>query len=71
MMDVSKNGRRVLAMVMNEPVNDVYGVVQCAIDGCHAYMPIMAGPGEDMPSDQIADFLDHHDCNPKRFQETA
>jgi hypothetical protein len=68
MLTVKKHGRKVYAMTMTSPVNDVYGVVQCAIDGCQAYMPLMAGHGESPPAEQIHEFMMGHDCDPKRFK---
>lgn len=67
MLDIKKNGRHVLAMIMNEPVNSVLGVVQCAIDGCQAHMAIMTGLDEEPPTEQVQIFLETHDCNPNRF----
>lgn len=70
MLTVSKDGRRVRAMVMNKPVDRCLGVVQCGLDGCQAYMAVVErgarradGSVEDATStDQVAWFLEHHEC---------
>lgn len=60
MLVVRKNGREVRAMVMAEPSDQCLGVVQCALDGCEAYMPIQVD--QDTASTQIDWFLKHHEC---------
>lgn len=52
-------------MVLNTPVNDVRGIVQCLIPGCEAHI-VMLGDTKN-PAAFIDDFLLTHDCDPKRF----
>lgn len=70
MLTASKNGRKIRAMIMKEPVDRCLGVVQCGLDGCEAHMAIVeqgtrrdSGNVEDeTPKDQVAWFLEHHEC---------
>jgi hypothetical protein len=70
MLTASKNGRKIHAMMLNESADRCRGVVQCALDGCQAFMAIVepgtrrnSGIVEDMTiKDQVAWFLDHHEC---------
>lgn len=75
MLTASRGGRKIHAMVMNEPADRCRGVVQCALDGCQAYMAIVEpGTKRDSgnieraaPKEQIAWFLEHHECRaPKK-----
>jgi hypothetical protein len=70
MLTVNKHGRKIRAMVMKEPVDGCLGVVQCALPGCEAHMAIVV-PGtrrssgnveEETTSQQVAWFLEHHEC---------
>jgi hypothetical protein len=70
MLTASKSGRRIRAMVLNEPVDRCRGVIQCALDGCQGYMAIVE-PGTQRdsgnvenatPKEQVAWFLEHHEC---------
>ena len=70
MLTVKKDGRHIRAMVMKEPVDRCLGVVQCALDGCQAYMAVVE-PGTrrsngdvdaDSPTEQVEWFLEHHEC---------
>ena len=65
MLTVSKGKRRVGAMVLNVPVNEVRGIVQCLVPGCEAHI-VMMGDTRD-PAAFIDDFLRTHDCDSKRF----
>jgi hypothetical protein len=60
MLTVSKGGRKIRAMVLNEPVDRCLGVVQCALEGCQAYLPLRVD--EDSAKEQVAWFLEHHEC---------
>lgn len=60
MLTASKGGRKVHAMVMAEPSDQCLGVVQCALEGCEAYMPIQVD--QDTASTQIDWFLKNHEC---------
>ena len=70
MLTASKNGRKIRAMMLNEPADRCRGVVQCALEGCQAYMAIVepgtqrdSGNVEDTtPKEQVAWFLEHHEC---------
>ena len=70
MLTASKNGRKIRAMVMSASADHCRGVVQCALEGCEAYMAIVeigaqrdSGNVEDMdPKEQVAWFLDRHEC---------
>jgi hypothetical protein len=70
MLIASKNGRKIRAMVMNAPVDQCRGIVQCALPGCEAYMAIVepgtlrdSGNMENAtPTKQVEEFLEHHDC---------
>lgn len=73
MITAKKDGREIRAMVMSEPIDHCRGVVQCALSGCEAWMPIVEpgslrpGPDgdtvEDLDlNDQVRWFLDHHEC---------
>ena len=71
MIQARKNGRHIYAMVLNEPVNDVAGIVQCAIRGCEAHLVLMddhGDPHRPSPHEQIDEFMMGHDCDPKRFK---
>jgi hypothetical protein len=61
MLVARKNGRAVRAMVMTEPRDQCLGVVQCALDGCEAYMPLQVD--QDTVSTQIDWFLKNHECH--------
>jgi hypothetical protein len=79
MLIASKRGRKIRAMVMKAPVDRCLGVVQCALSGCEAYMAIVApGTRRDSgnvevadPKDQVAWFLDHHECRAPAGKKTA
>jgi hypothetical protein len=60
MLVARKNRRAVRAMVMTEPSDQCLGVVQCALDGCEAYMPLQVD--QDTVSTQIDWFLENHEC---------
>lgn len=70
MLTVKKSGRKIHAMVMHAPTDRCRGVVQCALEGCQAYMAIVepgtkrdSGNVEDQTAkEQIAWFLEHHEC---------
>ena len=70
MLTASKNGRKIRAMMLNEPADRCRGVVQCALEGCQAYRAIVepgtqrdSGNVEDAtPKEQVAWFLEHHEC---------
>jgi hypothetical protein len=76
MLTASKNGRKIAAMVMKDPVDRCLGVVQCALDGCEAHMAIVeigaqriSGNVEDQtPKEQVAWFLEHHECRAPRVR---
>jgi len=69
MLIASKNGRKIRAMVLDEPVDRCRGVVQCALPGCKAHMAIVepgtrraSGNVEDgAPTEQVEWFLDGHE----------
>jgi hypothetical protein len=70
MLTASKNGRKIRAMMLNEPADRCRGVVQCALEGCQGYMAIVE-PGTQRdsgnvenatPKAQVAWFLEHHEC---------
>ena len=65
MLTVTKGSRRVAAMVLNIPVNDVRGIVQCLVPGCEANSVLMVDDGD--PAAFIDDFMMMHDCDPARF----
>lgn len=67
MLTVSKDNRRVAAMVLNNAVNSVRGIVQCLVPGCEAHIVMMQEDGN--PSAFIDDFMMSHDCDPGRFPE--
>ncbi len=56
----SESGQKIHAMVMKEPTDRCIGVVQCALDGCQAYMPIVAD--DESAKAQIEWFMKHHEC---------
>lgn len=63
MLVVSKSGRKIRAMVLNAPVDRCLGVVQCALPGCEAYLPLTVELGNsDSAKEQVAWFLEHHEC---------
>lgn len=70
MLTVSKSGRKIRTMTMDEPVDQCRGVVQCALPGCEAYMALVepgalraSGNVEDgTPTEQVAWFLECHEC---------
>jgi hypothetical protein len=78
MLIASKDGRKIRAMVMDVPVDRCRGIVQCGLPGCEAHMAIVE-PGttrisglleEATPTEQVAWFLEHHECHaPPRRQE--
>lgn len=61
MLTARKDGREIRAMVLSEPVDRCRGVVQCALAGCEASMPIFDEDGS--VSDQVAWFLEQHECH--------
>ena len=70
MLIASKNGRKIRALVMNAPVDQCRGVIQCALPGCEAYMAIVE-PGTQRDSGnvedatltrQVEEFLEQHKC---------
>lgn len=71
MLIANKNGRKIRAMTMDEPVDQCRGVVQCGLPGCEAYMAIVepgtrraSGNVEDgTPTEQVAWFLEWHECH--------
>lgn len=67
MITVSKGNRRVAAMVLNNAVNGVRGIVQCQVPGCQAHIVMLHEDGNSAAF--IDDFLMTHDCNPNRFPE--
>jgi hypothetical protein len=63
MLTASKNGRKIRALVLNAPVDQCLGVVQCALPGCQAYLALTVELGSaDSIKEQIAWFLEHHEC---------
>lgn len=71
MLTARKDGREIRAMVMAQPVDRCLGVVQCALPGCEAHMPLVA-PGDqrssgnvetESPTEQVAWFLEYHACS--------
>jgi len=67
MLTASRNGRKIRAMVLNAPVDRCLGVVQCALEDCQAYLPLVVD--EDSATEQVEWFLTHHECRataPKR-----
>lgn len=70
MLITSKIGRKIRAMVMDAPVDQCLGVVQCALPGCEAYMAIVepgtlrdSGSVEVVtPTKQVEEFLEQHEC---------
>jgi hypothetical protein len=76
MLVASKNGRTIRAMLLSEPTDRCRGVVQCALEGCEAHMAIVEqgalrddGDVEDgTPQEQVAWFLEHHECRASRAQ---
>ena len=67
MFTFEKDGRAVTAMIMDEPVNGVLGVVQCSIQGCEAYVHVSSDPRWSSPGEQVESFALEHDCDPSRF----
>lgn len=67
MLTAKRNGRQIRAMVMKEPVDQCFGVVQCGLRGCEAYMALVV-EGKGSVGDQCDWFLDNHECRarPKR-----
>lgn len=65
MLTASKNGRTIHAMMMEKPVDECLGVVQCALPGCEAYLPLVVGD-DDSADEQVAWFLEHHECRAPR-----
>jgi len=63
-LTASRGRRKIRALVMREPVDKCLGVVQCALPGCEAYMPIVGGA--ESAGDQVDRFLDGHECRPRR-----
>jgi hypothetical protein len=69
-LTATKNGRKIRAMVMKDPVDRCLGVVQCALDGCEAHMAIVERGAQrasdniedETPMEQVAWFLEHHEC---------
>jgi hypothetical protein len=65
-ISIKKDGREVAAMVLNESVNGVRGIVQCMIKGCEAHFVVMED--DDLGCmGAIEEFTMGHDCDPKRF----
>ena len=64
MLTAKRGRRKIHAVVMREPVDRCLGVVQCALPGCEAYAPIVAGP--ESAGDQCDRFLDEHPCRGPR-----
>jgi hypothetical protein len=62
MLIASDGDRKIRAMLIEEPVDRCRGIVQCALPGCSAYLPLVEG--EYSPDDQVAWFLAHHACRP-------
>jgi hypothetical protein len=60
MLTVSKGGRKIRAMILNKPVDQCLGVVQCALEGCQAYLPLVVD--DDSAREQVEWFLEHHEC---------
>ncbi len=60
MLTAKRNGRKIHAMMMKEPVDKCLGVVQCGLPGCEAYMPLIVDAYS--PGDQCDWFLDNHEC---------
>ena len=54
MLIANKNGRKIRAMTMDEPVDQCRGVVQCGLPGCEAYMAIVE-PGTRRASGNVED----------------
>jgi hypothetical protein len=69
MLIARKNGRKIRAMVMNVPVDQCLGVVQCALPGCEAYLPLVVDT--DSAKEQVAWFLDHHECRAPAGKKSA
>lgn len=67
MIRARKDGREIAAMILNDDVNGVVGIVQCLIPGCEAHLVIMVDDGD--PKVVVAEFLEGHDCDPKRFSK--
>lgn len=67
MFTFEKDGRAVTAMIMDEPVNGVLGIVQCSIPGCEAYTHVSSDPRWSSPGDQVEGFALDHDCDSSRF----
>lgn len=69
MIILSKNGRMIRAMVMNEPIDHCRGVVQCALEGCGAYAPVVVevDGGSNSLKEQIEEFMEHHPCRATEF----
>lgn len=65
MIAASKNGRSVLAMVLNDPHGEVIGIVQCNLAGCEAHKLLLAADGK--ASQQIELFLETHECDIHRY----
>ena len=79
MLTASKGGRKIRAMILNEPADRCRGVVQCALEGCQAYMAIVE-PGTrrdsgnveaETPKAQVAWFLEHHACRARPKKERS
>lgn len=63
MLTASRNGRTVNAMMLPDPVDRCLGVVQCALPGCEAYLPLIVKRYDsDTAAEQIEWFLNHHEC---------
>lgn len=60
MLSAKRNRRKIYAMVLKAPVDQCLGVVQCALSGCAASAPLIAGAGS--AGDQCDRFLDQHTC---------
>jgi hypothetical protein len=60
MLTAKRGRRKIRAMVLKEPVDQCLGVVQCALPGCEAHMPIIVDA--DSAGDQVDWFLDNHEC---------
>lgn len=61
MLTAKRNRRKIRALVLKEPVDRCLGVVACAMPGCEAQAPIVAGTVS--AGDQCDRFLDTHECS--------
>lgn len=63
MIVAEKDNHKIYVMTMAEPVDQCRGVVQCALEGCQAHMPLI-DPQVDggSVSERVEWFLEHHEC---------